>query len=90
MNTPINDGGPAFPMPQHHDSVDGVQRCFAAGMSLRDYFASNILKAIVEPAMASTHTLVSAVVGRKDFEILCAGKAYKFADAMLAAREVKP
>lgn len=40
MSTPINDGGPAFPVPPYpNDPGDGLYN--RDGMSLRDWFAGN-------------------------------------------------
>lgn len=41
MNTPINDGGPAFPLiSEDHRAIRHI------GMSLRDYFAAAALQAL--------------------------------------------
>ena len=75
----INNGGPAFP--RHALEIklpDGSVVPKDPGMTLRDWFASQ--------AMAG---LVPYVVKGATFENV-AEDAYKAADAMLAAREVKP
>ena len=63
--TQKNDGGPAFP----HQ--------FVKGMSLRDWFAGQVLNGLIlDPQLGqSILTLVSS--------------AYRISDAMLAAREAK-
>jgi len=67
-NTPINDGGPAFPL---NDPLKST------GMTLRDYFAAAALQGnIAHPE----------VTGNRDD---IAMDAYKYADAMLKAREAK-
>lgn len=77
MSQPINDGGPAFARDSHMDKEIGlyVQQ---QGMSLRDYFAAAALQGI----LARGQSLSS----KKD-EVL---EAFKYSDAMLKAREVKP
>jgi hypothetical protein len=74
MNTPINDGGPAFPNNDSHG-------CAYAGMTLRDYFAGQTLIGI----SAALHDGIRP----KDLPPLAAD-CYAIADAMIAAREVKP
>jgi len=72
MSDPINNGGPAFPLylPENEGNIRD-------GMSLRDWFAGQALRAI-----ASRNT--------DRFFLEDAEEAYRFADAMLAAREAKP
>ena len=47
MNTEINDGGPAFPIPES-DYEDG-----RTGMTLRDYFAGQALAGILAGPIVS-------------------------------------
>ncbi len=73
----INDGGPAFPL-------DGPNA--PAGMSLRDYFAAQVLPAAYEDC---------CIEARKrgwqpNWKMGVAIEAYELADAMLKAREVQP
>jgi len=77
MSNHINDGGPAFARDSHMDKQIGlyVQQ---QGMSLRDYFAAAALQGI----LARGQSLSS----KKD-EVF---EAFKYSDAMLKAREVKP
>lgn len=67
----IKDGGPAFP-------VQDVSKWQAHGMTLRDYFAAKAMWAIIiavgEEMMKDPHEKV-------------AFDSYRFADAMLKARE---
>ena len=73
MNQPINDGGPAFPM-GYHPAGNSADHF---GMTLRDYFAAAALQGnIAHPE----------VTGNRDD---IARDAYKYADAMLKAREAK-
>ena len=75
MTNQINDGGPAFARDSHMDKQIGlyVQQ---QGMSLRDYFAASIMQGL----MAS-----QCEVTDDPYPIY----AYKIADAMIKAREVK-
>lgn len=73
------DGGPAFPRP-----VSEVHRSYTMadkgptkaqdGMSLRDYFAGQALLAVISKGFGN--------------EVAASDKAYRYADAMLAARGV--
>ena len=73
MSTPINDGGPAFPV---DDRFYGDARFRGSdGMTLRDYFAGQSILGLA----LQTDTIDSNV----------AQWAYALADAMLAARERK-
>jgi hypothetical protein len=75
--TTINDGGPAFPVPDSHHANGQVQYG-ANGMPLRDWFAGQALQG-----------LASYVTQGATFDAI-AKDAYAIADAMLKAREVKP
>ena len=69
-DTPINDGGSAFP----HETSLGYHH----GMTLRDYFAAAALQGIVsDPSLF--------VKSKRDVELV-SRSAYEFADAMLKAR----
>jgi hypothetical protein len=76
MSTP-NDGGPAFPI-QPFRQPNGDFDWGRDGMSLRDYFAAAALQGVL------------ANPARFDGWTESAERAYRFADAMLAKREVKP
>lgn len=85
----INNGGPAFPRLLKVGDVALTE----FGMTLRDYFAAKAMQGIV-----------SSIDGEENYQRLrghaaadglsvsewIARDAYKQADAMLAAREVKP
>jgi len=68
-----NDGGPAFPRSgdSFHSAVEG--------MSLRDWFAGQVLTGLMATAAEMTHA------SRKPDVI--ATDCYKIADAMIAERE---
>ena len=75
MSTPINDGGPAFPLINEHTHPTTINN----GMTLRDYFAGQALASIlVSPNFteASTKDIVE--------------RAFWFADAMLDERMEEP
>jgi len=93
MSATINDGGPAFPSPEQQftDGVMVVGRQGAYGMSLRDYFAATApitMAEVVQYYRRYPHLNVD--VEREAFLSLMADLRYQYADAMLAAREVKP
>lgn len=73
----INDGGPAFPMPAHHDSQAGRHHVFCAGMSLRDWFAGQALSGLLSHPKCGDVSNIFRIV---------AMESYKVADAMIAAR----
>lgn len=75
MNTPINDGGPAFP-------VLDLSKTQCSGMSLRDWLAGQALASSFSEAVKLMPNKLSA----QDY----AESLYGIADAMIAAREVKP
>jgi hypothetical protein len=70
----IKDGGPAFP-------TDDQER--QAGMSLRDYFAAQALPAVITAYVHGN----GACLGTDHILRNASGIAFKFADAMLIARE---
>jgi hypothetical protein len=84
MNTPINDGGPAFPHPELVQDVIGSDghvkehRVFHAmpGMSLRDWFAGQALAGLLADGK-----------GKHTAEKWAPHIACRIADAMLEARK---
>lgn len=68
-----NTGGPAFPR-NILDHGHGVTTVHESGMTLRDYFAAKAMQADM-----------TGGVHENDF-VWSAARAYKMADAMLAAR----
>jgi hypothetical protein len=71
----INDGGPAFPSTIQY-FPDDKNANEEQGMTLRDWFAGQALAGM----------LIGEWLSDKGVATL----AYEYADAMLAAREVKP
>ena len=97
MSEKINDGGPAFPLSGPLTTSDNL------GMTLRDYFATNAMTAIVsldrtykaETAEIAygiyfaTHAKTAKVSLDRTYKAKTAEIAYGIADAMLAARDKK-
>jgi hypothetical protein len=88
------DGGPAFPAQwvnqgdMNSSAPDGSVVppggiAFMVGMSLRDYFAAQVLSA------ASARLLLMNSYLTPEEAAVCAQRTYMLADAMLAARERK-
>ena len=79
MSEPINDGGPAFPVPMFAREADGQPMSATeyglGGMSLRDWFAGKALVAL-------PHIGCGGDLNTED----AAKAAYQIADAMLKAR----
>ena len=77
MTKHIEGGGPAFPLQiENRDQHEGSQY----GMTLRDYFAGQALAEYIAHLGAQS-------VHAGGFTGECAVEAYRFADAMLAARK---
>jgi hypothetical protein len=72
----IKDGGPAFPTTQENGCNSGEP-----GMTLRDYFAAKAMQTL----------LASEQPGDEEFATfdMYAHDAYKYADAMIKARNAK-
>lgn len=79
----IEDGGPAFPIPESRDPTtgQGIYECWG-GMSLRDWFAGQALGTLLETCRGDNRG-----VGFTDHVASC---AYAVADAMLKARSSSP
>jgi hypothetical protein len=79
MEKPIDDGGPAFPQRSYEVDASGAFCNFAdsSGMSLRDFFAGQAMITLVPLAEKTDGTSY----------VEASTQAYRFADAMLAARE---
>lgn len=79
------DGGPAFPI-----SLPGFGDNGASGMSLRDWFAGQALTALLTDDRGAPFKHPNTNQPAKSFEKNChfeASVAYRYADAMLKARE---
>lgn len=80
MNTPHNDGGPAFHSitVKNGDNFNPPIHTYHRGMSLRDWFAGQALNGCQRPSADGSE--YSSAIG-------IAQAAYELADAMLAARK---
>lgn len=86
MSTPINDGGPAFPVDDRYHA-DG--RVYGSnGMTLRDYFAGQAMNGMISGDAQPYISIKESADGIVQ-EDKTASRAYRYADAMLAARERK-
>lgn len=74
-----DNGGPAFPAPA------GVTHITQQGMTLRDYFAAEAMQGLI------AHEERAKQIGSHnlgDFDVRVAVAAFRYADAMLKAREL--
>jgi hypothetical protein len=76
----INNGGPAFPYRQE-DGQGGYEQ--HQGMSLRDYFAAQIINGLLINSDTNLHGVIKDIYSRKDLVKCC----YVIADAMISARK---
>ena len=86
----MNDGGPAFPINSAQLDESGAYTVLKPGMSLRDWFAGMAMQALLASTGHDTQSialLVTATEQDQAVDETLAGRAYDFADAMLAARE---
>lgn len=74
-----NDGGAAYPTMFEGGSNSGESPYFEKGMTLRDWFAGNVV--------GSMFSLVQGAKDEDEAAMMCARMAYKTADAMLEARK---
>jgi len=84
----INDGGPAFPTEaRQYRDANGYLTMVAdpAGMTLRDYFAAKAMQALIGFSGAAGYGANFQAENKN-----LSAAAFFVADAMLAAREVKP
>ena len=83
----MDDGGPAFPMPQAETSQGGHWQ--QEGMSLRDWFAGLALAALgnLNPFLPGEATALNQWPDAGALTVRRAKWAYLQADAMLAARQ---
>ena len=95
MSTPINDGGPAFPLSNHTKRWNDVEKSYEQdeGMTLRDYFAGQALTSVLESSgdLQSHYDFKAGSSGDNNIPspYAIATFSYALADAMLAAREDK-
>lgn len=84
MSRPINSGGPAFPRPSWAPTGYTVEDIEATdpqeGMSLRDWFAGQIVAAYVNQDRDADNL-------NKASRLIRCKSAYEWADAMLEARD---
>ncbi len=82
-----NDGGPAFPTTVHPDSNDGVDGLMT-GMSLRDWFAGQVLANMsgINPNLPGSPASGTFYPDAEELASRQAKWAYLLADAMLAER----
>lgn len=89
-----DDGGPAFPATEEVEGSEGFHPVLHAGMSLRDWFAGNLIQALMTTLMhipsmshgpSASAQLGYATISAGPAEI--ARCAYEVADAMLAERK---
>ena len=85
MNPKINGGGPAFPCESYGLKNGKETTVPAQGMTLRDWFAGQAIGHIAQHAMVNGWARSGP-----EWRDGAAEEAYKFADAMLKTREVKP
>ncbi len=88
MNTPIDDGGPAYPQPNHLlETQRGTEQASGwmdeTGMRLRDYFAGQALAPVMERKW-------SHINDEGDKVKAWANASFIIADAMLIARKGGP
>jgi len=81
MSETVKDGGPAFPIPNATDLDGYVYAPEASGMSLRDWFAGQVLAGVAVRTWEQSHTQDQIIPA-------WAKAAYLTADAMLEARKL--
>lgn len=87
MRTETKDGGPAFPTGEAFDpqSSNQIMQYKVQGMTLRDYFAAAAIPALIGHAELMSWATKETADGA-EWRATVAGWAFKWADAMLAAR----
>lgn len=90
MSNKINDGGPAFPVPDSHHA-NGQVHYGSNGMSLRDWFAGHCPLKFEDSANSYGFLSIEKILMQDDhreaFFQFDAEARMEWADAMLAARE---
>lgn len=94
MSTPINNGGPAFPQPNHLiETSRGREEARGwmndSGMSLRDWFAGMALQGLLSklPVIDQTGEFGVKVLDKIAYNNDVADSCFQLADAMLAERQ---
>ena len=95
MSTPINDGGPAFPVDDRYHADGRVHG--SNGMTLRDYFAGQALGEIIRREIREIREdrrKIDCFALEDSSDVPAhtmhlASESYAIADAMLASRERK-
>lgn len=80
-----NNGGPAFPT--DNEKQTGPNTWHHSGMSLRDYFAAKAMQALIAQNSAEICELTPEGRLIRPSSVAIPPLAYKYADAMLEARE---
>jgi hypothetical protein len=76
---------PAFPRPYSHDDyLEDIDYLAQDGMTLRDYFAAKAMQALIQ---FEDKSLPYESRNTKDFDDRVSYQAYRYADAMMKARE---
>lgn len=86
---PINDGDAAFPRPYSVNPHNREQYWAQEGMSKREVFACHALPAAIQET-GSMSAKMLADQGYDTWEDAAAAMSYRFADAMLRARNQQP
>lgn len=90
MSEQINNGGPAFPVAGTKNSVFGPHEVVESiGMTLRDYFAAKAIIGILGNPKAMDAAARHSVDNNQDMSVSVTNMCYRYADAMLCAREAK-
>jgi len=88
MSNEKKDGGPAFPVfGSDPESPDDIVRMGLGGMSLRDYFAAKAMPEIARQMVSGGKYSANDNTLPDGCEDKVASRSYKWADAMLKARE---
>lgn len=89
--TPKDNGGPAFPQPNHlietdHGRMNARDWMEDSGLTMRDYFAGQALPAALAKCLKSDKWMVKFSENPHDALMDPASLAFASADAMIAAR----
>lgn len=86
----IDDGGHAYPVCFEGGQNNGDSPYFHTGMSLRDWFAGQVLPNVLNQVMAldsAEYGSIAVRLGAANSRSLIGLMAYEYADAMIAARK---